>query len=157
MQKSPQIRGNMAVFDHLIAKTRIFFKISTWNFVHVYTWQDSFTYIPVFWKFEKFSHFFENYIFVDYFFTILKIFKTLKIRDNKIAPLRQSRVKYRLEPSRLYLQLRHSFLTWNSNGSSDNYTKSNTDTLAKSRPNLTFCTGLELYLNIFFLLLTMSP
>ena len=85
MQKSPEIGWKMAVFDLLNAKTRTFFKISTWNFVHVYTWQDSFTYIPVFWKFENFAQtFLKITFFVDYFFTIFKIFKILKIRDSSL-------------------------------------------------------------------------
>ena len=61
-QKSPEIAWQMAVFDLQNAKTQTFFKIYTWNFVHVYNWHGSLTYIPV-WKFDDSLHFFERIFF----------------------------------------------------------------------------------------------
>ena len=81
-RKNAEILENtvkMAVFDLQNTKTRPFFKISTQIFVHLYTYQGSFTYIPVFRKFEKLFGFFNN-IFHGLFFQIFRIFKKLKIR-----------------------------------------------------------------------------
>ena len=81
-RKNVEIVGNsvkMTVFDLQNAKARAFFEISTWNYVHVYTWQASFTYIPVLWNFEK-SQFFENNIYCSLFFKIFKIYKKIKIK-----------------------------------------------------------------------------
>ena len=79
MQKSPEIGWKMAVFDPQNAKSRTFFKMSSWNFVHVYTWQGTFTYIPFFENSKNFPICFENNIFVDYFSYNFQNFQNFEI------------------------------------------------------------------------------
>ena len=73
----------MGVFDIENTKTLSFFKISTWNFVHMHTWHSSFTFIPVLWNFDIFLQFLEI-IFLLNIFKKIKIFKIFKIRDNSL-------------------------------------------------------------------------
>ena len=69
MQKSPEVGWKIVVFDLQNAQTRTFLKISTWNFVHVYIWQGSFTYNPFFEISKMFPNsFLDHNIFDDYFY-----------------------------------------------------------------------------------------
>ena len=67
----------MSFFGLQNTKTRSFFKICTWNIVHIYTWQGSHTCNPFFLKIKK-NHLFENIFFVDYFLNFPKFPKFRK-------------------------------------------------------------------------------
>ena len=51
-------------FRHLKRQNSDIFKDIYLIFLHLYTWQGSFTYIPVFWKFRNIPKFCENNIFL---------------------------------------------------------------------------------------------
>ena len=76
-QENAEIPGNsvkITVFDIQNTKTRSFFTISIWNFVHIYTYQDSFTSIQMFWQFVTFHDYFLKIIFLSTIFQNFQIF-----------------------------------------------------------------------------------
>ena len=86
-RENAEIAGNsvkMAIFDLQNTKTQSFFKISTWNFVFIYTWHGPFTDVPFLGNSKISSIFLKIIFFVHYCRFFPEIFNIMKISHTSL-------------------------------------------------------------------------